>query len=306
MQLNMKNCYLLIVGVLVSLSSFSQQDEQSSMYMFNPLQFNPAYAGSRGALNATAINRMQWVGVQGAPITQFLSMNLPFARNSMGTGFHISNDKIGSTGRLSAFGDLSYSLPLDSRRRHRLNFGVSGGIDVMNMTFQQLVGQDGDPFKINYSQTNFNAGAGLYYYSRNAYLGVSVPRLINTVWQVGTSASLVKRHVFIAAGWVKPLNSVTDLKLSTLIKLVQNAPITIDLNANVFFYKSFWIGGMYRYNESAGANIAYQFQEKWMFGYSYDFIYNGLRKTGQGGTHELMLTYDMNGRRTVYASPRYF
>ena len=56
----------------------------------------------------------------------------------------------------------------------------------------------------------------------------------------------------------------------------------------------------------ASGNIAYQFQEKWMFGYSYDFVYNGLRNTGLGGTHEIMLTYDMNGRRTVYASPRYF
>jgi type IX secretion system PorP/SprF family membrane protein len=302
----MKKGLILFFVLFFTCNLFAQQDEQSSMYMFNSLQFNPAYAGSRGALNATLIHRSQWVGVQGAPMTQFLSLHTPFARNSMGAGMHVTNDSKGASGRISAFGDLSYSIPLDRKRKHRLNLGLSAGVDMMNITFQSLVGDNGDPFKINASQTNFNAGAGAYYYSRNLYFGVSMPRIINTDWVMGTTASLVKRHLFIAAGWVKPLNSVTDLKLSTLVKLVQNAPITIDLNANVFFYKAFWIGAMYRYNESAGANIAYQFKEKWMFGYSYDFIYNNLRKTGLGGTHEIMLTYDMNGRRTVYASPRYF
>jgi type IX secretion system PorP/SprF family membrane protein len=301
----MKKGLFLFFGIFISFCSFSQQDEQSSMYSFNSLQFNPAYAGSRGALNATLVHRSQWVGLEGAPITQFLSMHTPFANNSMGAGFHVSNDKKGASGRLSAFGDVSYSIPL-FRRKHRLNIGLSAGVDMMNMTFQQLVGADGDPFKINATQTNFNAGAGVYYYTKKFYVGASIPRLINTEWNIGTTASLVKKHFFIAAGWIKPLNSVTDLKLSTLVKLVTNAPITADINANLFFYKTFWVGAMYRFNESAGANIAYQFKEQWMFGYAYDFVYNGLRSTGLGGTHEIMLTYDMNGRRSVYASPRYF
>ena len=47
-------------------------------------------------------------------------------------------------------------------------------------------------------------------------------------------------------------------------------------------------------------------KEQWMFGYSYDFIYNGLSRSGTMGSHELMLTYDMNGKRVTYTSPRYF
>jgi type IX secretion system PorP/SprF family membrane protein len=302
----MKKSLVIFLSILITYSIYAQQDEQSSMYMFNPLQFNPAYAGSRGALNATLIHRSQWVGLSGAPITQFLSLHTPFARNSMGAGLHISNDSKGASSRTSAFGDLSFSIPFGPKRKHRINFGLSGGLDFMNLSFKQLIGDEADPFKVNYSQMNFNAGAGVYYYSKNMYVGLSTPRMLTTEWKLQTTASLVKRHIFLAAGWVKPINSVTDFKLSTLVKFVQNSPITFDVNANLFFYKSFWIGGMYRFNESAGGNIAYQFKEKWMFGYSYDFVYNGLRNTGLGGTHEIMLTYDMNGRRTVYASPRYF
>jgi hypothetical protein len=54
-----RNIFFVFVLLVLSFLSFGQQDEQSSMYMFNPLQFNPAYAGSRGALTGTAVMRAQ-------------------------------------------------------------------------------------------------------------------------------------------------------------------------------------------------------------------------------------------------------
>jgi type IX secretion system PorP/SprF family membrane protein len=297
----MKITILLIAFLLSFGIVFSQQDEQSSMYMFNPLHFNPAYAGTRGALNATLIHRQQWVGFEGAPMSQFFSLHAPLAGRSLGAGLNISNDKAGALGRTSFFGNLAYSIKL-SKKGQRLNFGASAGMDAVNFNFKDLVGQE-EMYKVNQSELAFNAGFGAYYYSRKFYIGASMPRLKTTTWNL---ANFVSRHIFVAAGYVKPLNSVTDLKVSTLLKFVKNAPITVDANLNLFFYKTFWIGGMYRYNESAGANIAYQFKEQWMFGYAYDFVFNGLRQVTSGGSHELMLTYDMNGRRNVYSSPRYF
>ena len=88
---------ILLIAFLLSLGTvFSQQDEQSSMYMFNPLHFNPAYAGTRGALNATLIHRQQWVGFEGAPMSQFFSLHAPLAGRSLGAGLNISNDKAGA------------------------------------------------------------------------------------------------------------------------------------------------------------------------------------------------------------------
>ena len=71
--LKTKNIVALFI-LMLSFSTLAQQDEQSSLYMFNPLQFNPAYAGSRGDLNATAVIRSQWVGINGAPKSQFLEL----------------------------------------------------------------------------------------------------------------------------------------------------------------------------------------------------------------------------------------
>ena len=77
------------------MSAFAQQDAQASMYFFNPLQFNPAYAGSRGSLNITGVTRAQWAGWGGAPRTQFLSIHAPIARKHIGLGGNLSYDQIG-------------------------------------------------------------------------------------------------------------------------------------------------------------------------------------------------------------------
>jgi hypothetical protein len=44
-----------------SFVSFAQQDAQFT-YMYNTININPAYAGSRGALSIFALHRTQWVG----------------------------------------------------------------------------------------------------------------------------------------------------------------------------------------------------------------------------------------------------
>ena len=86
----MKNqLYKFGISIIVTFAinfSFAQQDEQSSMYMFNPLQFNPAYAGSRGDLNVVGIIRSQWVGMNGAPKSQFVSLNSPLSIRNMSLG----------------------------------------------------------------------------------------------------------------------------------------------------------------------------------------------------------------------------
>jgi type IX secretion system PorP/SprF family membrane protein len=56
---------------------FAQQDAQFTQYMYNTININPAYAGSRGALSIFALHRTQWVGLDGAPVTNAVSINTP-------------------------------------------------------------------------------------------------------------------------------------------------------------------------------------------------------------------------------------
>lgn len=286
----------------------AQQDEQSSMYMFNPLLFNPAYAGSKHEINAVGVARSQWIGMKGAPQSQFVSVHSPIKFRNMALGVHLSNDKIGARSRTSAFLDYSYTLQLGKERK--LNFGISAGGDQIGVNYSDLNALDPtDPqYLASISQFKFNGGAGVYYYSNRFYAGLSVPRLIEAKLYDGSvllSGSYFKRHYFFTGGYVFPLNSVIDLKTSVLIKMVANAPVTADVNANLFFYRKFWFGGMYRYNESIGVNTAYQIKESLMFGYSFDYPINGLSSVRNFGSHEIMLSY-IFGKNRAYGSPRYF
>jgi hypothetical protein len=43
--------------MFTALVSFAQQDAQFTQYMYNTININPAYAGSRGALSVFALHR---------------------------------------------------------------------------------------------------------------------------------------------------------------------------------------------------------------------------------------------------------
>ena len=90
----MKTRFILIVSLLAGLYSFAQQDPQYTQYMYNPINVNPAYAGSRGVISIFGLYRAQWIGLEGAPQTATVSVNAPVGRN-VGLGFSVINDRIG-------------------------------------------------------------------------------------------------------------------------------------------------------------------------------------------------------------------
>lgn len=301
---------LLVLAAFMSMHMYAQTEEQSSMYMFNPLLFNPAYAGSRGTIHGVGVARFQWVGIEGAPMSQFVSFDAPLVNQNLGLGFHLSNDKIGARSRTSAFADISYSLKLN-KKGHRLNFGMSAGVDWQVYDFTKLYTNDSnDPVYTYYaSKVRPNFGAGIYYHGERFYAGVSIPRLLrNRLGDAAIGDALQRRHFYITGGYVFKVSSVVDFKPSALVKISENAPVTFDLNANFLLFKTLWIGPSYRFNESAGVNVALQIKEFLTFGYAFDFPINGLStfRTNQRGTHEIMISFDLKTKKKPYMSPRYF
>lgn len=305
----MKKLALLILLGGITFNSSAQQDEQMSMYLYNKLYYNPAYAGSRDAISAVAIARFQWVQFDGAPNTQWFSIHAPLLQKSLGVGAHMVNDRIGNRSRTAIYGDLSGSVGLN-KKGDRLAAGVSGGIDMLGYDFSDVqVNDQADMFYGASNNVNApNLGAGLYFYGNRHYVSLSVPRLIQSI-NKNTADSITQllntRHFFLSGGYVFDLNSVFKLQPSTMIKFTPNAPITVDVNATLLMYDQFGVGLMYRYNESMGANFVYHLKQLLSVGYTYDFPINGLR-TYQYGSHEVFLRYDFGPKKKTYTSPRYF
>jgi type IX secretion system PorP/SprF family membrane protein len=300
-------CFIAVV--LCAESSYGQQLEQSSLYMFNTLYFNPAYAGSRNAFSASLINREQWIGFDGGPSSQFFSVHSPIKNGVLNIGGHFNNDRVGARRKTSGFVDIATSLKLDSKN-NRLNFGLSFGLEDYAFGLNELYAVDPNDILLASSMngTRFNAGLGVYYFGDKHYLGFSIPSVLETMIEFQDSdIRLNQRHFLLQGGYVFQLNSVIDFKPSTLVKYTAGAPIVFDLNASFLFYEKLWLGAMYRFDEGVGVNISFVLKEKFTLAYAYDFPLNRLLNN-QFGSHEVGLIFDFSkfrGQNKIY-SPRYF
>ena len=103
----MKKRIAVAALAICSLKSFSQQDPQLSMNMFNRMAVNAGYAGTTGSICATAIGRNQWMGFEGNPSTFILNLDAPVKVLKGGLGLSIMSDQIGVENSVQA--KLAYS-----------------------------------------------------------------------------------------------------------------------------------------------------------------------------------------------------
>lgn len=277
----------------------AQQEAMYSQYMFNTLAINPAYAGSRNTLSATALYRRQWVGIEGAPKTATLSVDAPVSNKNIGLGLQIISDKIGVTSTTAISTSYAYKIHTN---RGTLSIGLQAGANTYRGDFMSsTLGEQTDiPYKQNVNKTYFNAGAGLYYSTHNWYLGLSSPQLLNNVSLVNN-----RLHIFLAGGYVFPLGEDFKLKPSVLVKAVEGAPIEADLNANLWILDLVSVGAQYRTGADIAAMLEVQLIRQLRLGYSYDRSTTTLGNYNSG-SHELMLRFEFAFEKEKILSPRYF
>lgn len=309
----MKKVFILTVLISLFGQLMAQQEPQSSLYINNPMIYNPAFAGTFPYTSIQAGTRFQWVGIKGAPMTQYLSFNSGFKKKSFGIGAHLINDIIGARMTQSAYVNFGYSIKLN-RKNHKLAFGLSGGIDIEQLQFSNLyVNEDdkNDPFRVNQMIYNPNFGAGVYYYGDNFYAGFSIPRILQNQLAVYESSSSDRhnfrtQHMYVSGGYNFKVNNYIQVRTSAMIRLVVNAPVTFDISSSVVFYDKFLVGANYRYNESIGVNANFKVGKKWIIGYACDFPTNAVA-LNQFGSHEIMIGLNLGqGRKKSSVSCFYF
>ncbi|MGZ3919751.1 MAG: PorP/SprF family type IX secretion system membrane protein [Bacteroidia bacterium] len=295
---------------LLSGAMSAQQEIQNSLYMFNGSILNPAYAGSRDALSVVADYRNQWSGWKGAPTTSSFIMHTPLMRESIGVGINVVNDVVGPTNRTAVYGDFAYRIRLN-KANDRLCFGIRAGADLIRNNLSALKVNDAtDPLvvnNLNFSTNVFNTGAGIYYYGKRHFIGITAPKIIPNKLSNDPNFqnSTQVLHYYLIAGYVFKLNSLWDLKPGVAVKYTQNAPLSIDGNLSVLFNEKIWFGIMYRYGAAAGANVVYNITKQMRIGYAYDYSLTNMGKYSPS-THEIMLGFDFLSNTKALKSPRYF
>jgi type IX secretion system PorP/SprF family membrane protein len=67
--------------LLLNKAIFSQQRPQYTQYIFNNFLLNPAVAGIENYTDVKAGYRNQWKGLEGAPVTTYISVNTPLGND---------------------------------------------------------------------------------------------------------------------------------------------------------------------------------------------------------------------------------
>jgi type IX secretion system PorP/SprF family membrane protein len=305
---------LILASILCCFTQVKAQQEMlQSQYMFNGLFINPAYTGTHSFAEATALHRAQWTGFDGAPRTSTFGIEGPLANELMGLGLTFMHDRIGDTRQTEVFANWSYHLLLDAEGKTRVSFGVRAGFsDYTASLTDTKVFQDGDPI-FSQDQTNEfvpKFGAGVYFYSKLWYAGISVPTIFAADNNVRFNINDVgdryfEPHTYLTAGYVFKLNSNLRLKPSFLLRYLNNAPVQADINCNLLVKNTFWIGASYRTGDAIVGIFELNLGTDFRLGYAYDFTTSDLN-TYNNGSHEVMLSYKFAKETVKTKSPRYF
>lgn len=308
----MKRILLVVLCAVGMVEVSAQQDPQFTQNMFNRLATNPGYAGSKGSICGTLLRRDQWIGFEGSPQTNVFSADMGFTvrqQHQMGGGLTIIQDEIGPISSINAKAAVSY--------HYRIAQGIlAGGLEfgIFNQSINgdwrtsdgNLDGSD-DP-SIPNSETGvtaFDLGFGLYYYTKELYVGLSSTHLNQSEISEdqGDNSSLTfqqVRHYYLTAGYNYELNASFELQPSIFAK-TDAVATTVDFNTNVLYNNLVWAGVSYRTEDAVSFLAGVKFEtinndlipeslKPLSIGFAYDFGLSDLSDHNNGSL-EFMLNY---------------
>ena len=313
-----KKYFILLLAYLLPVFSIAQSDQHYTMFMYNKLLYNPAYAGSRDVTSVNADYRDQWDGINGAPKTGNITIDAPLGSfmkpfRKFALGFSLTNELLGVEHNTDMKAYYAFRIQL---KKSVLSFGISGGFDLYSANYSQLsLYQPNDPnFAYNISNSMLpNFGAGVYWAGDNFYCGASVPNLLQDEYDkkevmVNNNIATQIRGYYLSGGYVFPANETVNLEPQAMVRYAGDGntqlPVSVDLNLSAIIYNRFLVGVTYRTDKSFEGIVHIQATKKINIGYAFDYLVSGLNGYN-GGTHEIVVGFDFVKDNSKYLTPRF-
>lgn len=315
----MRSIYIFIFTSFLFYSGFGQQERQYSQFMYNKLAINPAFAGALPTTTISGLYRNQWMGFEGSPVTQSLQANIPFLDQRVGVGANLIHSTIGISEMWTLSGMYAYRLPLGNGF---ISGGLEGsiryyGVDYNNSSLRadQNLAADNALLVENTRKIVPNVGLGAYYSDKQFYIGLSVPRILNSKMDFNDEL-LVSRevtHFYLMSGYSFEANEELFFTPQVNLKFAKNSPVSLDANIMVDFGLKYNAGVSYRtggINSALGESIDILFGlkiiEPLFLGLSYDIQIGDLGRYNKGSI-ECFLRYSLPGDYDVdVQNPRFF
>lgn len=288
----------VILYLLVFSSADAQQDPQFSLGFLDRMFTNPGYAGNtqENLFNATALNRLELTGFEGAPVTTVVDLHGPVSLFgiSSGVGISLYNDMAGA---LRAPG-----LSLTYAYRHNifdgvLGVGLTAGILTSwyaNQTWRLPDGGAQDPSVPSHetSGINFDMSLGAYYQSPTWFGGLACKHLTTPKLGVDKVGEL-PRTFYANLGYTYALDA-SDWVFTPMADLCTDfGQTSFSLKATGSYKGRYWAGLGYRWSQAVVGMLGIELFEGLKVAYAYEYLTSDLNRIS-GGCHELLLSYSFS------------
>ncbi|WP_224995417.1 type IX secretion system membrane protein PorP/SprF [Cesiribacter sp. SM1] len=313
----MRKIYYFLIAIF-SLGGgelLAQQEAQFTQYTFNPLYYNPAYAGVEGLTKITAVHRTQWANYgYGNPISQVVSFTTPIYRLSSGFGTHFVQDRAGPVSTLQLQGSYAYHLHLKELRT-KLSFGARFGAVAKSIDEGRFEPNDIDDPLLKLGQAyeiQPDFGAGVYVQSSKIFGGVSFSHLVKSEFQYANDLATnpLENHMYVLFGYDYEYGRKVIITPSLLVQSDFNT-YNFTLSAIGNIDDKYWAGLSFRQGESINIITGYSVlkDKSLRFGYSFDYVVKGRDAKSGAGSHEALITYTMPqakpNRKKIIRDPRF-
>ena len=306
----MRRSIVLFVMLMMVLLVRAQFDAQIGQYMFMQSSYNPAAVGEGNLMRVYGSHRMDFTGIQDAPMTTYFSFSSPcvIGKTHHGIGVRFMNDKFGLFTNQSLYLEYAYKI--------RIGKGVlSVGADLgfLNLSFavdsvDTGAGQDEyhdevDPAiptvsggsEKGASGMGFDMGVGVYFaaprwWASASYAHVTQPRL---QWGSENTEVSVNGTMYLAGGYNWQLKNKDWMLFPSMMVMTDFASWDVNLTMLAQLKKRYRFGLGYRIAGSVNVILGLDIINGLQLGYTYELPANALIKESYG-SHELYLAYGFN------------
>ncbi len=294
----MRRLIFITFSMLLCLSKlYSQQLSQMTQHMYMKSILNPAATGTERFLNASLWNRTQWVGFEGAPRTQILSINSSIFEKRSGIGGFLFNDAVGPINNTGVSASYSYKLPVT--RDIKLALGLGFIVSYYSVNGNELDLRDQVDNLADQTQSSSTivpeASTGLYLFHKDFYFGISAINLVNSKTPVFENTSVggaMPRvlHFNVIGGYEYRIDKDVSLLPSIYFSKAENNPGQADFNLRLDYSRKVQIGISYRTQDAMALLLNIRFLKLFHVSYSYDLQFSELQEYSNG-SHEISLGY---------------
>lgn len=301
------NLFYFLFLTINFLNSYSQERSQYNLYNHYQPIINPAAMGSYDQFSAALLFNHQMGGFDGAPLHALVDITAPIGKTNLIMGGQYAMDKIGN--RFYNFVNVNFAYRVRLNLRNYLSFGMTAGLQNLNIDYSILNVPNPDPSIINQQVNQFapDFKLGAYYFRDNLYIGFATNNLI----KLRPNDPVIKVDIndiqfILHGGYRFRFGEMWSLTPSLLFKQVAGSPLQIDVNLNANYNNVFGFGLSYRTLQTFLIQLHVKIAKQWFLGYGYN-MGMGFRDNLFYHGHEVMLIFNgLNTKKKLAVScPRF-